>query len=1326
MRKILLSFILSGLTLVAFSQQVEVVSTQKLPETIGKAYHPTISPRDIPIPPMYPDPSTQEKGAVALDQYSFTSLKEDNPAWLGASKKILINGSFLYSLDDDGTISVINPTTFAVTGSISATESGTTYPISDFAFTGDNKLIAITKASIVGGGTQTMKVYRWSSNDAIAEKLFESDYCGDLTTATLGDVMTVVGGSWNFKLYATAKPTSGDIRLISYHFKENDPIVTNYMRTSLQGSKITMVPSPFDDSQLTIDSEMMYPTDYKFDWAATPGSNITAINSLASSETSHEVYGATYFKYAGRMYMALSICDAGGTNVRVKLLDVTGGLNTPITISTIYPESGLGNTPASFMTAVGAVSGYDIFLTVAARNQGIARFKSVEQSVYANIYASSLRTTINSWGQTEISYVLNENATAVNIELLQGDVLISSFPSTGLSKGRNTVTIDLSSITSGSYRWQVKATAPTVGRPLKFTSDENPLMQYFAPFGLAIDNNFNSPYFGRIYIGETLGGAVTSGTQPNRTTTNGVFVLDPLFADITNQGSTGYNGGVANWSHTSTSMKMVVAPDNRLFIANSSVTNSGVYIMNPTYPTDNFTPVFQGTRNTDGLISEGGVTIAGPSTSCWVLGQGENTKLYTLDRLYVTPTANNIGNLVEYDISNKPLPLAEVPAIVYNDALNGNKQQNWNSTIVSDGRGGWWISQYRASEAIGIPSLIHVNTSGMIDFNSAATNLIVNSQNGALALSNDGKRIAVGSANAIKVFSVEYDIDNIPSLAPLHVISPALGANSNSLAFDVADNLYLVSNSGERLGAWSLPKTANSFTTPSPAGVEIVKAINPASSLLASVVGSGVQLTWNRPTGGIPTGYKVYRGGVFIATVSHNTFTESVSAIGSYTYEVSVMYGAEESTKISVVATVSSVGNLPVTDLQANVTENLIGLTWNPASGATPTGYKIYRDGTLITTVTGAAYSEQLPSLGIYRYEVAALYGSFESVKSLVYANVYNLGHQAVNNLQSSIFHNQVTLTWHVPIGSIPDGYTIYRNGIAISSVTTTTFNETVSAHGTYTYEVAARYGDSESTKKSKLVTISSLGVQPVLNLQSAVVDNHASLTWNAPVGSIPSGYKVYRDGAFIAMVATTSFDEYSTLLGSFNYEISAMYGTDESTKKSNQVIVTHLGDYPVINLQSTVVDYEVALTWQPQAGTTPSGYKIYRDDVVIQTVGETTFTDRLLNKGTYKYSVSALYLQTIESAKVDVNATVNVSGATEKPFVARAYPNPTSDLLIIETKDEPIQTIKIYTLSGKIVLNQVIEGASIYYKELEMKNYNNGVYLLKVNENTTIKVLKK
>jgi hypothetical protein len=532
----------------------------------------------------------------------------------------------------------------------------------------------------------------------------------------------------------------------------------------------------------------------------------------------------------------------------VVLFNISNGLNNAVKVSEALPQAGLGTTKTTYMAAAAKVTGYDIELMIIAQNQGMARYKTVAPTVKANIYASELILSVPTCicpNTYLFGFKLNEAATNVSVNILKGDTIKKVITAGALPKGQNFVQGDFDGVLDGTYSWSVTATTDAIDRPMKISDNTQPQMQFFSPRGVAVDNSFESRFFGRIYATETFPGTVT-----NRTTKDGIYILDAALQDVTNQGANSYAGGIT-WGAASSPMRVSVAENGEVYLTDWSDTNSGVWVMDPAIPTANFKPVFSGlTRASNGLSSLNGVNVHGSISHCWVTGTGENTKLYTFDQDFVNTTATNAGNVLQYNIGTLQTPWQQAPsAVVYNDGLNGNLQQNFNSCLAPDGQGGWWISQHRATDAATIPSLIHVNAAGVLNFNSGSTPLLIgNSVAGGMAVNYEGTRLAMGCQDEIKVFAITYNVTGTPMLTLLHSIKPAMGTNSAGLAYDRAGNIYLISNSSERLGVWAMPKTDNSFTTPAPSSqiitlfrtgiddVETAKAVkvypNPASDFI--------------------------------------------------------------------------------------------------------------------------------------------------------------------------------------------------------------------------------------------------------------------------------------------------------------------------------------------------------------------------------------------------------------------------------------------------------------------------------------------------------------
>ena len=233
-------------------------------------------------------------------------------------------------------------------------------------------------------------------------------------------------------------------------------------------------------------------------------------------------------------------------------------------------------------------------------------------------------------------------------------------------------------------------------------SDNAERFQYYAPYGVAVNNSMESDYFGRVYLTETRGGTCSGG----RTVTKGLFTLNALLEDDMQQGTNGYNGNVT-WNATNSPYRLSVAEDGRIFLCYFSDAHSGIWIADPANLNGTFTELFAGcTRATSGLATYGGVNVHGSISSCYVMGSGADTKLFTTDEDMLT--SNSAPNMYQYNIGTATSWQKAPSAVVYERATH-KLLINKNNNIMPDGRGGWWISQYRANETTTEPCLVHYN-----------------------------------------------------------------------------------------------------------------------------------------------------------------------------------------------------------------------------------------------------------------------------------------------------------------------------------------------------------------------------------------------------------------------------------------------------------------------------------------------------------------------------------------------------------------------------------------------------------------------------------------
>ena len=142
--------------------------------------------------------------------------------------------------------------------------------------------------------------------------------------------------------------------------------------------------------------------------------------------------------------------------------------------------------------------------------------------------------------------------------------------------------------------------------------------------------------------------------------------------------------------------------------------------------------------------------------------------------------------------------------------------------------------------------------------------------------------------------------------------------------------------------------------------------------------------------------------------------------------------------------------------------------------------YRVYRDDTLLVTVTGTSYSDTTVAPGTqYFYQVSARDNSDnESSRSAVLAvtTLDDTTPPAVPTglTTTSVQETSVALAWNASTdtgGSGLSDYRVYRDNTLLATVTGTTYNDTTVVGSTqYSYQVSSRdNANNESTRSTEL-----------------------------------------------------------------------------------------------------------------------------------------------------------------------------------------------------------------------------------------------------------------
>lgn len=267
-----------------------------------------------------------------------------------------------------------------------------------------------------------------------------------------------------------------------------------------------------------------------------------------------------------------------------------------------------------------------------------------------------------------------------------------------------------------------------------------------------------------------------------------------------------------------------------------------------------------------------------------------------------------------------------------------------------------------------------------------------------------------------------------------------------------------------------------------------------------------------------------------------------------------------------------------------------------------------------------------------------------------------------------------ISLAWDASTDAVTmvEGYTVYRDGVAIATVTGTGFTDTGRSRGVvHTYEVDAF--DSFNNRSAKS---SSLEAQVIVdndpptvpaNLRMAANSSSSiSIAWDASTdaGTGLAGYTVYRNGVALGNVTGTTFNDTGLVQNTtYTYEVDAydVY-LNRSVKSVPLDAATLADDVPPTapqNLRTTAVTYaNVALAWDASTDNLGvTGYTVYRDGVSIATTTALTYNDTASGQSsTHTYEVDAYDQASNHSAKSNAIVVSTPILATWGPFNMTQY----------------------------------------------------------------------
>ena len=256
-----------------------------------------------------------------------------------------------------------------------------------------------------------------------------------------------------------------------------------------------------------------------------------------------------------------------------------------------------------------------------------------------------------------------------------------------------------------------------------------------------------------------------------------------------------------------------------------------------------------------------------------------------------------------------------------------------------------------------------------------------------------------------------------------------------------------------------------------------------------------------------------------------------------------------------------------------------------------------------------------------------------------------------------------------------------------------------------------------------------------VQNVAATLTGTNITTHWDAPNGSAPVGYNIYRNGNCLnaTPIMQTSFTEENIESGIYFYNVTAVYaGNKESVQETSNFICNgytppQLCERPT-RLLGASIENSAVMSWnRPKyIDGILLKYNIYRDGLKIDETAPVTFeyVDENLAEGTYLYQVSAVYEHCEESVLTHgINIAITSIGMNEvQPDAFQIFPNPTTGEITI--KGYGLAHVEIYDMIGRKLFSQHYTSSS--HHQINISSFNSGIYFIKMHSETNQVVVKR
>jgi chitodextrinase len=430
----------------------------------------------------------------------------------------------------------------------------------------------------------------------------------------------------------------------------------------------------------------------------------------------------------------------------------------------------------------------------------------------------------------------------------------------------------------------------------------------------------------------------------------------------------------------------------------------------------------------------------------------------------------------------------------------------------------------------------------------------------------------------------------------------------------------------------------------------------PSNVTSSAVSASGFTVTWTPSSDDVGvSGYEIYKDNVKVTTTASTSYVFSgLDNYQDYSITIKAFDGSGNVSDSSTPLVIKTLDNedpsIPSGFLSSNVTKNSFTVSWSPSSdNAGVTGYEVYRDDVLLSTVVTATYTfTGLTDNTTYNVNVSAkdAAGNKSSVSATFSVKTTDGTAPTVpsNFVSSGVTKSGFQVDWSDSTDAVGvKGYEVYLDGAKYPDSISSNYSFTGLAEFTsYAVSVVAYDDAGNKSTASTTLNVKTLDATAPTTPTGLQVTNvsYTSLTlnWSASTDIAGvTGYQVFVDGLPVAGETTplTSYNVVSLTQGAtYQLTVKAVDAAGNVSAASSGVSATTLvaTDTEAPSAPSNLVSNEltgtsVKLSWTASTDNVAvTGYEIYDGTVLITTVASNQHTLTGLSDGkSYAFSVRAV-----------------------------------------------------------------------------------------------------